>query len=114
MATSLVYEQRPDPVVRGLVTVGALIVLFLGTRIPLPGLNPDLLQRIAGGAGLGRLSIFALGVAPIIAALAIVELLRSSIPPLGRWAATPDRAARLDALARALALALAAIQAHGS
>jgi hypothetical protein len=113
MATSLVYEQRPDPVVRGLVTVGALIVLFLGTRIPLPGLNPDLLQRIAGGAGLGRLSIFALGVAPIIAALAIVELLRLSIPPLGRWAATPDRAARLDALARALALALAAIQAHG-
>jgi hypothetical protein len=113
MATSLVYDQRPDPVVRGLVTVGALIVLFLGARIPLPGLSPDLLQRISGGAALGRLSIFALGVAPVIAALAIAELLRLLIPPFGRWAATPDRAARLDALARALALALAAIQAHG-
>jgi hypothetical protein len=113
MATSLVYDQRRDPVVRGLVTVGALIVLFLGARIPLPGLNPDLLQRISGGAALGRLSIFALGVAPVITARAIVELLRLLFPPFGRWAATPDRAARLDALARALALALAAIQAHG-
>jgi hypothetical protein len=113
MATSLVYDQRPDPVVRGLVTLGALVVLFLGTRIPLPGLSPDLLQRISGGAALGRLSIFALGVAPVIAALAIVELLRVSIPPFGRWAAASDKAARLDALARALALALAAIQANG-
>ena len=113
MATSLVYDQRPDPVVRGLVTVGALIVLFLGARIPLPGLSPEILQRISGGATLGRLSIFAFGVAPVIAALAIAELLRLLVPPFGRWAATPDRAARLDALARALALALAAIQAHG-
>ena len=90
MATSLVYDQRPDPVVRGLVTVGALMRLFLepvsasGARSGSPATD------LQGGAALGRLLIFALGVAPVIAALAIAELLRLLVPPFGRWAATHD------------------------
>jgi preprotein translocase subunit SecY len=113
MTTSLTYEPRIDPVSRALVTIGALIVLFIGTHIPLPGLSAELLRRIPPGPPLGRLSIFALGVTPVIFARVILEFLRLTIPRLGRWIATPNQTAEWIRFGRGLALALAGVQAYG-
>jgi len=75
-------------------TLGALIVYRLGTYIPLPGIDPKILQEIfqgkaggllavfdmfAGGA-FGRMTIFALGIMPYISASIITQLMTSVSP----------------------------------
>jgi preprotein translocase subunit SecY len=77
-------------------TLGALVVYRLGTYIPLPGINPQILQEIfqrnsggilgmvdmfSGGA-LGRMTIFALGIMPYISASIIFQLLTAVSPQL--------------------------------
>ena len=79
-------------------TLGALIVYRLGTYIPLPGIDPIILQDIfrqqaggilgmfnmfAGGA-LGRMTIFALNIMPYISAAIIMQLMTSISPTLGQ------------------------------
>ncbi len=78
-------------------TLGALIVYRLGTYIPLPGIDPVVLQDIfsqqsggilgmfdmfSGGA-LGRMTIFALNIMPYISASIIMQLMTSISPKLG-------------------------------
>src|SRR5690242_9320469 len=78
-------------------TLGALIVYRLGTYIPLPGIDPVVLEDIfqqqqggvlgmfnmfAGGA-LGRMTIFALAIMPYISASIIMQLMTSVSPSLG-------------------------------
>src|SRR5690606_5464915 len=78
-------------------TLGALIVYRLGTYIPLPGIDPVVLDQIfqqqaggilgmfnmfAGGA-LERMTIFALNIMPYISASIIVQLLTAVSPTLG-------------------------------
>ena len=78
-------------------TLGALIVYRLGTYIPLPGIDPIVLQDIfsqqsggilgmfdmfSGGA-LGRMTIFALNIMPYISASIIMQLMTSISPKLG-------------------------------
>ena len=75
-------------------TLGALIVYRLGTWIPLPGIDPSILQDIfqqqaggilgmfdmfAGGA-FGRMTIFALNIMPYISASIIMQLLQAIHP----------------------------------
>ena len=75
-------------------TLGALIVYRLGTYIPLPGIDAQILQDVfsqqaggilgmfdmfAGGA-LGRMSIFALNIMPYISAAIIMQLLTAVSP----------------------------------
>ncbi|MEQ9350674.1 MAG: preprotein translocase subunit SecY, partial [Alphaproteobacteria bacterium] len=70
-------------------TLGALIIYRLGTYIPLPGIDPDILgdlfsqaqggilgmfDMFAGGA-FGRMTIFALNVIPYISASIIMQLM---------------------------------------
>ncbi len=77
-------------------TLGALIVYRLGTYIPVPGVDPVLLQQIfsqhsggvlgmfdvfSGGA-LGRMTIFALNIMPYISAAIIMQLLTAVSPQL--------------------------------
>ncbi|MCP5367367.1 MAG: preprotein translocase subunit SecY [Hyphomicrobiales bacterium] len=77
-------------------TLGALIVYRLGTYIPLPGIDPAVLQDIfhqqaggilgmfdmfAGGA-LSRMTIFALNIMPYISASIIMQLLTAVSPQL--------------------------------
>jgi preprotein translocase subunit SecY len=77
-------------------TVLALIVFRLGTFIPLPGIDPKILEEIfaknsggilgmfnmfAGGA-LGRMTIFALNIMPYISASIIIQLAQSIVPSL--------------------------------
>ena len=77
-------------------TLGALIIYRLGTYIPLPGINPAVLQDIfkqnqggvlgmfdmfAGGA-LSRMTIFALNIMPYISASIIMQLMTAVSPQL--------------------------------
>ncbi len=76
--------------------IGALIVFRLGSFIPIPGIDPHVLERLAeqqsgtildmfnmfSGGALKRLSIFALGVMPYISASIIVQLLTYTVPAL--------------------------------
>jgi preprotein translocase subunit SecY len=77
-------------------TLGALIIYRLGTYIPLPGIDPTVLQDIfqqnkggilgmfdmfAGGA-LGRMTIFALNIMPYISASIIMQLMTAVSPKL--------------------------------
>ena len=79
-------------------TLGALIIYRLGTYIPLPGIDPVILQDIfrqqaggilgmfnmfAGGA-LGRMTIFALNIMPYISAAIIMQLMTSISPKMSQ------------------------------
>lgn len=77
-------------------TLGALIVYRLGTYIPLPGVDPQVLQDVfsqnaggilgmfdmfAGGA-LSRMTIFALNIMPYISASIIMQLMTAISPQM--------------------------------
>ncbi len=110
-------------------TLGALLVLRLGSYLPLPGLDPlgmrafssthqtgllGLLDMLAGGDVLRRLSILALGIMPYISAFIIVQLISHIVPRLRSLAAEGDAGRRrLNQYARILTVALAALQAFG-
>ena len=76
--------------------IGALIIFRIGTFIPIPGIDINVMREIfeqqrtgilgmfnmfSGGA-LERMSIFALGVMPYISASIIMQLLTVSVPTL--------------------------------
>jgi preprotein translocase subunit SecY len=76
--------------------LGALIVYRIGTFIPVPGIDPEALQRffeaqqgtilnmvnMFSGGAIERLSIFALGVMPYISASIIVQMMAVVVPQL--------------------------------
>jgi preprotein translocase subunit SecY len=77
-------------------TLAALIVFRIGSRLPLPGIDTELMQlaaqrnaqgilglfdKFTGGA-LGHMAIFALGLMPYISASIIVQLMTAVIPQL--------------------------------
>src|SRR5690349_974690 len=77
-------------------TLGALVIYRLGTYIPLPGIDPQILSEIfksqsgglldifdmfSGGA-LGRMTIFALTILPYISSSIIIQLLTAVSPTL--------------------------------
>ena len=77
-------------------TLGALVIYRLGTYIPVPGIDPGMLQQIfaqhaqgilgvfdmfAGGA-FGRMTIFALNIMPYISAAIIMQLMTAVSPKL--------------------------------
>ena len=77
-------------------TLGALIIYRLGTYIPLPGIDPIVMQEVArqnaggilgmfdmfSGGALSRMTIFALNIMPYISASIIIQLLSSILPQL--------------------------------
>ena len=79
-------------------TLGALIVYRLGTYIPLPGIDPvvlnDIFSRNAGGilgmfdmfagGALSRMTIFALNIMPYISAAIIMQLLTAVSPQMAQ------------------------------
>ncbi len=88
------------------VSAGALALAWLGGNLPLPGLSPDALALPEASGHAKLLSVFALGVTPILASCFLIELARILIPPVAR--ASPGR---VRIAARGLALVLAAFQA---
>jgi preprotein translocase subunit SecY len=77
-------------------TLGALLVFRLGTYIPIPGIDPNILAEIAqrhsggilglfdrfAGGALSRMTVFALGVMPYISSSIIIQLLTAVSPHL--------------------------------
>jgi len=81
---------------RILFVLGAILVFRIGSFIPLPGIDPHVLEILAeqpkgtildmfnmfSGGALKRLSLFALGIMPYISASIIMQLLSYTVPSL--------------------------------
>ena len=110
-------------------TLGALIVYRIGTYIPIPGIDPQILQDIfqqAGGGGilgmfdmfaggaLSRMTIFALNIMPYISASIIVQLMTAVSPTLEALKKEGESGRKkLNQYTRYLTLVLAIFQAWG-
>ena len=90
------FSKAKDLQKRLLFTLFALVIFRLGTYVPFPGINPQVLHdffssnsggligmfnAFTGGA-LSRMSIFALNIMPYISASIIIQLGASVIPSL--------------------------------
>jgi preprotein translocase subunit SecY len=109
-------------------TLGCLIVYRIGTYIPLPGIDPQVMAQIfqqqsggilgmfnmfAGGA-LERMSIFALGILPYISASIIMQLMTAISPTLEALKKEGESGRKkINQYTRYLTVALAAFQSWG-
>lgn len=111
---------------RILVTLFFLLLFRLGAAIPVPGLNPDILKELLGGASifnfaniigggaLARATIFALGITPYITASIIMNLLAVAIPKLEQLAKEGEEGRKIMAqYTRYGTVVLAFLQATG-
>src|SRR5437773_12472488 len=109
-------------------TLGALVNYRLGTYIPIPGIDPSILQdvfsRNAGGilgmfdmfsgGALGRMTIFALNIMPYISASIIIQLLTAVSPTLEALKKEGESGRKkLNQYTRYGTVVLAAVQAYG-
>ncbi len=113
-ATSLPHGAARTSAQRVAVTLAVLAVLFVGTRLPAPGLDPQALsgQQFDGWSGSGqRLSVLALGVMPWFNALIVGELAWLFIPAVRRWRSANGSAYERSVMI--LTVIFAAVQAYG-
>ena len=109
-------------------TLGALVIYRLGTYIPLPGIDPGILQEVfsrnAGGilgmfdmfsgGALLRMTIFALNIMPYISASIIVQLLTAVSPSLEQLKKEGEAGRKkMNQYTRYGTVVLAAVQAYG-
>ena len=108
--------------------LGALLVYRLGTYIPLPGIDPHILEEVfkqhqggvlgvfdmfSGGA-LGRMTIFALAVMPYISASIIMQLMTVAVPSLAALKKEGEAGRRkINQYTRYGTVLLAAVQGYG-
>ncbi len=110
-------------------TLGALVIYRLGTYLPLPGIDPTVLQSVfsrnasgilgifdmfAGGA-VQRMAIFALNVMPYISASIIIQLISALVPSLDQLRKEGGDSGRrkINQYTRYLTVAIAVFQAYG-
>ncbi|SDH33051.1 preprotein translocase subunit SecY [Roseospirillum parvum] len=109
-------------------TLWALIVYRIGTYIPLPGIDPQVMADIfaqqqggvlgmfdmfAGGA-LGRMTIFALNIMPYISASIIMQLMTAVSPSLEQMKKEGEAGRKkINQYTRYLTVIIAALQAYG-
>ena len=109
-------------------TLGALVIYRLGTYVPLPGIDPQILSEIfksqsgglldifdmfSGGA-LGRMTIFALTIMPYISSSIIIQLLTAVSPSLEALKKEGEVGRKkLNQYTRYGTVFLAAVQAYG-
>jgi preprotein translocase subunit SecY len=109
-------------------TLGCLVVYRVGTYIPLPGIDPEVMAQIfeqqgggilgmfnmfAGGA-LERMSIFALGILPYISASIILQLMTAISPTLEQLKKEGESGRKkINQYTRYLTVALATFQSWG-
>lgn len=117
----------PDLRRKILITVALLLIFRLGSYIPVPGLNREVMQSLmkAGGdlfsfldnitgGGLSNLSIFAMSITPYINASIIMQLLTIAIPSLEKLAKEGEEGRKIIAqYTRYGTVVLALIQAIG-
>ncbi len=109
-------------------TLGALIIYRLGTYIPIPGVDPgvldDVFQQNAGGilgmfnmlagGALRRMTIFALNIMPYISASIIIQLLTTVSPKLEQLKKEGETGRKvINQYTRYGTVLLAALQAYG-
>jgi len=109
-------------------TLGALVIYRLGTYIPIPGIDPailqDLFSRNAGGilgmfdmfsgGALGRMTIFALNIMPYISASITIQLLTAVSPTLEALKKEGESGRKkLNQYTRFGTVGLAAVQSYG-
>jgi preprotein translocase subunit SecY len=108
--------------------LGCLVVYRLGTYIPLPGIDPQVMAQIfaqqaggimgmfnmfAGGA-LERMSIFALGILPYISASIIMQLMTAISPSVAQLKKEGEAGRKkINQYTRYLTLLLATVQGYG-
>lgn len=109
------------------ITLGLLILVRLGIRLPVPGINrAAFTSTFAGnpvfgfldffsGGGFSALGIFALGIIPFINASIILQLLTAALPSLERLQKDEGEAGRrkISQITRYVALGWAIIQSTG-
>src|SRR3977135_295956 len=109
-------------------TLGALVIYRLGTYIPIPAIDPGILQDVfsrnsggilgmfdmfSGGA-LGRMTIFALTIMPYISASIIIQLLTAVSPTLEALKKEGESGRKkLNQYTRYGTVLLAAVQSYG-
>ena len=108
--------------------IGALIVYRLGTYIPVPGIDPHILQEIfakhqggvmgmfnmLSGGALQRMTIFALAVMPYISSSIITQILTVAIPQLASLKKDGEAGRRkINQFTRYGTVVLAAFQGYG-
>ena len=109
-------------------TLGALIVYRLGTFVPIPGVDPSILQDLfnqtgggilgmfdmfAGGA-LSRMTIFALNIMPYISASIIMQLMTAVSPKFEAMKKEGESGRKkINQYTRFLTLAICILQAYG-
>jgi preprotein translocase subunit SecY len=109
-------------------TLGALVVYRLGSYIPIPGIDPQILADIfqqnqggilgmfdmfSGGA-LGRMTLFALNIMPYISASIIIQLMSAVSPTLEQLRKEGEQGRKkLNQYTRYLTVALAVFQSFG-
>ncbi|ERN42233.1 preprotein translocase, secY subunit [Rubidibacter lacunae KORDI 51-2] len=112
---------------RILVTVGLILLVRLGVRIPVPGIDrvsfaADIqnspvsgLFNFLSGGGLSALGIFALGILPFINASIIMQLLAAALPSLENLQKNEGEAGRrkISQITRYVALASAIVNSIG-
>lgn len=122
------FAKAEDLKKRILFTLGILVVYRLGTYVPLPGVNPDIiaeftrqnsggilgiLDMFSGGA-VGRMTIFALNIMPYITASIIMQLMTSVSPHMEALKKEGEVGRRkITQYTRYATVALAAFQAFG-
>ena len=109
-------------------TLGALLVYRLGTYIPIPGIDPGILNQVfsqsAGGilgmfnmfsgGALGRMTVFALNIMPYISASIIIQLLTAVSPSLEQLKKEGEAGQRkINQYTRYGTVLLAVVQSYG-
>ena len=109
-------------------TLGALVIYRLGTYIPLPGIDPGVMQDVfdqqrggvldifdtfAGGA-LSRMTIFALNIMPYISASIIMQLMTAVVPSMEQMKKEGEAGRKkINQYTRYGTVLLAAVQGYG-
>jgi preprotein translocase subunit SecY len=108
-------------------TLGALIIYRIGTHIPIPGIDPQMLAQIFSqhrggvldmfdmftGGALMRMTVFALNVMPYITASIIVQLLTAMVPSLEALKKEGETGrAKINQYSRYLTVAFALVQSY--
>ncbi len=112
-----IAQRGQSPLFRKLrLTLGVLLLCRLGLHLPLPGLDPAIIGRImetSEGAFM-RISLFALGVGPLFAAMTLAEIAAMLIPPFRQWqSARIENAEFVRKLVLGASLLLAGVQGAG-
>src|SRR6218665_3303179 len=109
--------------VRIINTVGYLLILWLGSYVVLPGVDPGNLAKSDGGifgllntllgGSFSRASIFALGILPYISASIVVQLLTVAVPHFAKLQKEGESGRKkLNQFTRVLTIAITAAQSY--